>query len=317
MLRNKFLGCILGLAVGDALGAPAEFLSVTDVRAKYGDDGIRDFHPWDRFPAGSYTDDTQMSLATASGLIESARQNNKTLPALYVYKAYVGWYATQNDPAQRRAPGNTCLAALADGRAGTLLSPINTSKGCGGVMRVAPVGLAYPPVDAFRFGTEAAAITHGHPSGYLPAGALAAIVAFIVEGRTVRTAIESTIPFLMGYAGSEETLDKVRAALDLAAAGTPASEACLSLGQGWVGEEALAIALYCALASGGDFEGGVIAAVNHNGDTDSTGCIVGAILGAAAGVEAIPARWRAAVENAELLTSVADTLYAVFGPRDK
>ena len=193
--KDQYLGCLVGLAVGDALGAPVEFLSLSDIRRRYGADGISDFFAWDGFDPGSYTDDTQMSLATAVGCIRAQQRFKESgvfQPAEMVYHRYLDWLKTQNDPAQRRAPGNTCLTALRSGKMGTISDRINDRKGCGGVMRAAPVGLAFKPGEAFKYGAEFAALTHGHPSGYLPVGFLAEMIAGILEGKSLTEAIEKS-----------------------------------------------------------------------------------------------------------------------------
>ena len=140
---GKFLGCIYGLAIGDALGAPVEFLSLDQIKRKYGQQGIREFDNWGGFPTGSYTDDTQMSLATAEGCIRAYQRwlsrGISHLPSV-VHVRYMDWLKSQNDPYQRRAPGNTCLQALRSNKMGTIEEKINNSKGCGGVMRTAPLG---------------------------------------------------------------------------------------------------------------------------------------------------------------------------------
>ena len=96
-----------------------------------------------------YTDDTQMSLATAWGCIEygtNRKEEDPFDPALFVYHEYLRWLETQDDLSQRRAPGNTCLSALKSGRMGTVAQRINNSKGCGGAMRTAPQALHFLPV---------------------------------------------------------------------------------------------------------------------------------------------------------------------------
>jgi ADP-ribosylglycohydrolase len=112
-----------------------------------------------------------------------------------VYNAYLRWLHTQGYPKSKdhdtiydgwligvkelyaqRGPGSTCLSALLSGKMGTIKQPINNSKGCGGVMRAAPVGLLYGKDKAFQIACECAAITHGHPSGYFSAGILACII---------------------------------------------------------------------------------------------------------------------------------------------
>jgi ADP-ribosylglycohydrolase len=136
--KDRYVGCLIGLAVGDALGAPVEFLSLSDIKRRYGEDGISDFSEWSGFDPGSYTDDTQLSLATAVGCIRAQqkfRGGGISQAAYIVYHRYLDWLKTQNDPAQRRAPGNTCLTALRSGKMGTINERINDSKGCGGGKR--------------------------------------------------------------------------------------------------------------------------------------------------------------------------------------
>ena len=319
--RSRFRGCLLGLAVGDALGAPVEFWDLPRIRLKYGMAGIQDFDSWGRypeFPPGSYTDDTQMSLATARGLVKAVerwRRTDRFIPATDVYQEYLVWRKVQNDPLQRRLPGATCLTALEDGNPGTVDEPLNDSKGAGGVMRVAPAGLVFPKDTAFREAVAFAALTHGHPSGYLPAGVLAEVIAWIRRGVSLREAVERSLPLLgEHYPSSEETQLKVRQALELSQTRQHEESAIMDLGEGWVGEEALAIALYCALRHREDFRAGVLAAVNITGDSDTTGSITAAILGTILGEQGIPEEWRAGVENAGLIVATADELEEAFRP---
>jgi ADP-ribosylglycohydrolase len=304
---------MLGLAVGDALGAPIEFMTIEQIKSTFGPEGLTR-------PAGvlQYTDDTQMSLATALGCLRAyARQLDRGFSdaRAVVYNRYMDWLKSQDYPAQRRAPGNTCLSALASGLQGRIDNPINNSKGCGGVMRTAPAGLVFEPGpsgDAFRNGAEFAAITHGHPSGYLPAGFLSEMIAHVIRGRDLQQAVDLSIRPLAGYDGHEETLHKIVQARELAAGSTGVEQCIAELGGGWVGEEALGIALYCALKFPGDWQKGMLAAVNHSGDSDSTGSICGAILGASLGLNAIPAEWVRGVENGVDIMRIADDMYLVF-----
>lgn len=306
----QYRGCLFGLAVGDALGAPIEFMTLDQIKGRFGARGLV-------LPVGPllYTDDTQMSLATAVGCLRAwARYRDKGIchPPSVINIFYKKWLQTQNDPEQRRSPGNTCLAALRSGKMGTIKEPINNSKGCGGVMRTAPIGLAFLPNDeqgAFQIGAETAAITHGHPSGYLTAGFLAEMVAHIIRGSSLDEAIDRSIEPLIRCEGHAETLAKIEQARKLAASHNDVEQSIAELGAGWIGEEALAIAIYCALKFPDDWRAGVLAAVNHSGDSDSTGSICGAILGARLGLSAIPSEWVRAVENAADIMKLADDLY--------
>jgi ADP-ribosylglycohydrolase len=300
-------GCLLGGAVGDALGAPLEFLSLAQIRELFGPGGLQRYAPaYGRL--GAITDDTQMSLFTAEGLIRGARRYDDRgicNPAMVIWHAYLRWLGTQGemhfDPEfpprhdgwlwevpelhHHRGAGNTCLSALRQGQFGTIEEPVNDSKGCGGVMRVAPVGLV--AAEPFRLGCQVAAITHGHPSGYLAAGFLAQVISEIFHGRDLQTAISAAREELVKWPRHEECLAAVDAALRQADTAEASPEDVERLGQGWVAEEALAIALFCALKAE-DFLHGVLLAVNHSGDSDSTGAITGNILGTLWGRSAIP-----------------------------
>ena len=324
-IADKYQACLLGLAIGDALGAPVEFLSLNEIKQHYGERGISEFQAWGGFKPGSYTDDTQMSLATAVGCIRAHQRGNSRgvcYPPQHIYVAYLEWLETQKKPEFRRAPGNTCLAALHSGLMGTLEGgviggggevegPINHSKGCGGVMRTAPAGLAFPPGDAFREGASYAIITHGHPSGYLPAGFLSEMVPEILDGETLEYAIRGSMRELTAYGSHEETLRAVELACDLSMSERSPDESIAAIGQGWVGEEALAIALYCALKFPDDWSAAVLTSVNHSGDSDSTGCITGAILGTLLGKRAISSHWIDQVENSALIHKIADDMFKI------
>ena len=327
---DHFAGCLLGGAVGDALGAPLEFMSLSEIRRRYGGRGITGYeHAYGR--KGAVTDDTQMTLFTAEGLLEAhlAQRESDIIPS--VHAAYLRWLQTQgysekaslNDTNRkgrlievgalhaRRAPGNTCLSALASGKVGTVDHKINDSKGCGGVMRVAPVGLFYEDFEiAFDKGCETAAITHGHPTGILAAGCLACMISLIISGATLQTSIHVTMQTLRMKPGHEECFRAIENALSALNYGQPSGEIVEKIGAGWVAEESIAIAIYSAWVANGDFEKGVLLAVNHSGDSDSTGAITGNILGALSGKEAIPANWLEELELSEVIEEISSDLLA-------
>lgn len=314
MIR-KYQGCLLGLAIGDALGAPVEFLSLPEIKKRYGREGITDFHEWKSFKPGYYTDDTQMSLATAVGCIRAYqrwREKGIGHPASIVYQCYLDWLESQNDPEERRGPGRTCLSALRSGKMGTIEDNINDSKGCGGVMRTAPVGLAFPSCRSFQEGAEYAAITHGHPSGYLSAGFLSALISYLIEGKKLTEAIDLCIGQLTQYDGHSETLKIIELAQKLSVSPKSPEESIKTIGEGWVGEEALAISIYCSLKFSDNFKRGILAAVNHSEDSDSTGSITGAILGTLLGIESIPKAWVQKVEGSDRIKKIAGDMFSVF-----
>jgi ADP-ribosylglycohydrolase len=340
-VRNRrnfeaFAGCLLGGAVGDALGAPAEFMSLREIRKRFGNDGITKYVPaYGRL--GAITDDTQMTLFTTEGLLRAQCRWSERgichLPSV-LHHAYIRWVHTQGEKSaqglftgdddgwlitlpelhHRRAPGNTCVSALVGAERGTMEKPLNNSKGCGGVMRVAPVGLFASEDEAFELGCELAAITHGHPSGYLAAGTLSLIIAYIVAGKSLETSIEESLTSLQTKPQHQECLTAFQNALSLSrdVEATVSPETVERLGQGWVAEEALAISLYCSLVAGNDFRKGVSLAVNHGGDSDSTGAITGNILGTLLGRAAIPAEWLEPLELRQEIEDIAGDLLTGF-----
>ena len=322
--RDRYRGCLLGGAVGDALGAGVEFMSLDEIRGRYGPAGVTGYVPcYGR--SGAITDDTQMTLFTAEGLLR-ARQHGEDVPGA-LWQAYQRWLATQRDRGSagadgwligqeflhdQRAPGVTCLSALEGGWPGRPARPVNNSKGCGGVMRVAPAGLAGG--DPFTIGGQAAALTHGHSSGYLAAAAFALMISHLAGGGALPDAVAAGLAAVRddpGPGNGDEVIAALAAAVAAAAAGPPSTQTMCSLGAGWVAEEALAVAVYCALTAT-SFRSGVLLAVNHGGDSDSTGAICGNLLGASLGAGAIDADLLDGLEGRALITQVADDLYDVF-----
>jgi ADP-ribosylglycohydrolase len=211
----------------------------------------------------------------------------------------------------RRAPGNTCLSSLQSGVMGTPQQPINNSKGCGGVMRIAPVGLVEPPERVFGSACKIAAITHGHPTGYLAAGCMAQIIQEIISGQDLKTAIEKAGQVLETHEHHHGCSRALAKALEAYRQQPIAVETLISLGQGWIAEEALAIGVYCALAAGENFKKGISLAVNHGGDSDSTGAITGNLLGALLGRTAIPGQYLTKMELVSLIEEIAGDLHAL------
>lgn len=295
-----------------------------------------------------------MTLFTANGLLLGTTRG-MTRGIMGPYAGYVGycygdWYRTQTEEYplddgrddvyhyswlvgvpelfERRAPGNTCLSACAVGCPGTPEEPVNDSKGCGGVMRVAPVGLYLDAVDGQacerrrytypeiqRVGAECAALTHGHELGWLPAGALAQVVSMLAHepGCGVREAVEAASAMLPEAFPEARRVGELQAliarAVELADSAASDLDCIHELGEGWVGDEALAIAIFCALRHEDDFEAGVVAAVNYGGNSDSTGAVCGNILGARLGLGRIPAKFTKRLELLDVIEGFADDLY--------
>jgi len=329
---ERFLGCLLGGAVGDAFGYAVEFDSISAIRKKFGRMGIQ--RPSLTDGKLVVSDDTQMTLFTLEGILKGLEEPAPSTATIVesIRLSYLEWLGTQGEghgnPRKSRgwlahcpelqvcrAPGMTCLSGLRQEGPGTIKNPLNESKGCGGAMRSAPVGLfcRFDPTQAFELGARSAAITHGHPSGYLSAGMVSAIVRCLVHGMDIYAANEKSMQILQGWGGCKETFRAVTKALRLMRRGTNGPETFLSreqqdhlrekllaakgrpstihsIGGGWVGEEALAIGLYAVLVSTSYVEAIRIAS-NHDGDSDSTASIAGQIWGAWKGLMGIPHSW--------------------------
>ena len=360
MDRNKQLdkirGSLIGGAVGDALGYPVEFInSYMGIQKRYGENGITrlDTTQWwlpdeENSSKAWISDDTQMTLFTACGLLNAKAQGAALRYA--ICEAYLEWYYTQigkrsgrhkdcwigdvPELNNRRAPGQTCITALQDILRGK--DPYNNSKGCGGIMRTAPVAL-YGAVwrdtpegeplegrissikDVDMLSADAAEITHQHPLGWL-SSALEVHVIYRILQKDSPTEDDFKAYLSEGYdtlfslyPNEGASISQLRALTDkaLGLVDSPASDVdnIEAIGEGWVAEETLAIAVYCAVKYFDNFEKAIIASVNHKGDSDSTGAVTGNILGAVVCYDAIPEFFKTDLELHDVILHVADDLW--------
>ena len=344
-LQNRIRGSLIGGAIVDALGYPVEFIySFEEIQKRYGERGITRLDTrqhWldetEQVGKAVVSDDTQMTLFTANGIL-NAKQ--KGMPGIIgITYAYLEWYLTQigvksskyhdcwisnvQELNHRRAPGKTCMSALDDIYRGK--DPMNNSKGCGGVIRIAPIplyavaGNRIDIINADRLAADAAEITHQHPLGYISAALMSHVIYRLAldneptrEGmkRYIMEGVDMIRNQYKAYHNDVERMTELaERAIFLIDNGKTNLENIGHLGEGWTGEEALAIALYCALKHFDSFEEAMIAAVNHGGDSDSTGAVTGNILGAAVGYEAIPQFYKDDLEMHDLILHMADDLY--------
>ncbi len=335
---SKYRGCLIGGAAGDALGYPVEFLGEDAIFHRYGRRGIREYSLYKG--VAQISDDTQMTLFTAAGLLRAATCGAGQVPLdiRYIWQSYQDWLRTQTEQSFReqgprdswlagvpalwsdRAPGSTCLGAMMGGKMGTIEAPVNHSRGCGGVMRVAPVGIYLPGLgglsqdDVDMFGARAAALTHGGDLAYMPAAVLVHMVSLLAHaGAAPLDAAEDAIAAAQRLFADKPHIGPFTAlmerAVSLAREGADDLKAIHALGEGWVGDEALAIAVFCAGKYSEDFEKALATAVNHKGDSDSTGAITGNILGAYLGLDAIPQKFITDLELRDVILEVADDLF--------
>ncbi|MET1074579.1 MAG: ADP-ribosylglycohydrolase family protein [Umezawaea sp.] len=323
---DRIAGSFYGLAFGDALGKPTEFLTVEDIDRAFGPDGPNDLTG----DPALVTDDTQMALAVAWALHDADRHTPDVLEPL-LRQRFVAW---AHSPENNRAPGMTCLRAcggLAEGLP-WVEATVTGSKGCGANMRVTPVGLL-PDLDLDVLAGASqlqAAMTHGHPTALAASELTAYATRLLVDGInhvdvpalllarcheqravyredwlgtlwTTPGATTSTDFIARGWDECVAVLEQVVAAL---ARPDDGADACLATGAGWIAEEALATGLYCAVRHADSPVDTVVRGARTSGDSDSIAALAGAFAGAAHGLAAWPSDWVERIEYADQLTAL-------------
>jgi ADP-ribosylglycohydrolase len=373
-LPDRLTGCLMGGAVGDALGAPVEGLGLDQIHERYGPRGLTEYAEGS-YGVGAITDETQLTLRTAQALVRaSVRARNKGIEGAavgMVQTAYLGWARAHRDgggpgaaavavPAAGGAPpqaplppdpldaprgyGAATVAALRRAGArgkpgwplGTVESPINSSKGCAAVVRVAPCGFGTAKAEhAFDLAAQVAALTHGHRTAHLAAGVFAATVWSLVRGGETAASLDAARNLLEGHSGHDEVSRALDAAAATDARGVPSAWELAELGDGWTSEEALAVAVCVALraqdlaphptgpgpAPGPPHQGvpeigriGLRLAVNHSGDSDTLGALCGNLIGARYGVHAFPGHWQSQLEVRGRVIVLAADAALEYGP---
>jgi ADP-ribosylglycohydrolase len=320
--RSQVTGSILGLAVGDALGYPAEFRSRRQLLEEIGPEGItgflrlqderfsRPFFTGPDHPPGTFTDDTQMSLGVAEALLAAGKGERDALMR-EMARRFVLWHRSEEN---NRAPGATCGAACERLAAGVPWreAGVRESKGCGANMRVAPIGLYYEDLDTVAdVARDSAVVTHGHPAALEGSAAAALLVALALRGASPE---EMHAEVMRRCGGRSPDFDACFSRVP-EVVGAPPEEVLIqqgrgpkALGESWVAEEAVASALYCFWRHPDDYRAAVLEAVNTDGDSDSIATITGSLSGARLGLEAIPPEWVRGVEKSGYLMEVGNRL---------
>jgi len=326
-LEDRFQGCFLGLAIGDALGYPTEFLSLPQIQQRYGPSGVQDL-------AGNpalHSDDTQTSMAVARSLVKAGQDGVENwMEALA--QEFVAWLRS---PENDRAPGNTTIKGCQRLESGVPWtdSGLLESKSCGAIMRVAPIGLYYhsDPSELRLAAWASSLVTHAHPTALVSAEVTALCVSWAVAGIAPSEywdrikarqpdSVQAWEPILgrswekAGYASPKDYLtegwkelllefDKIPLAM-----AKDSTDICDILGGGWGSDEALACALACVLRFPRDYAEAIKRGANTGGDSDSIASIAGAISGAYLGHNAVPKDWRKRIESRQLLIDLSKQL---------
>lgn len=325
--RSRVRGTLLGVAVGDALGAPVDGLTVDAIRRAHGAEGVADLAPaYGR--RGAVTHHTQLTLFTVDGLIRAQvrRDTGAWHPPTDLHRAYRRWATTQRDwgPDERREedgwlareewlyarrdPARTLLLGLGDETMGTLEAPKNPGEpGPEAAARSAPFGLlvGWEPQLVAQLAVECAAQTHGHPDACLAAGGYAVIVHALARGESLDTAVQRALALLAARPGHRPVSEALQQALGAVRQGMPTPERVTELIGDATAGGLLAAAVYCALV-GEDVRHGLCLAVNHDGPSAAAGALTGGLLGALHGETALPPGWLAELEGRPTVLELAD-----------
>ena len=293
---------LLAHACGDRFGAPLEFVGDLSVRTR----AVR---------LGNWTDDTHMSLYLGEAILAhgpAPLQADRFGAA--VGEAFVRWLHDPLTPTT--APGNTCTAGARnferhrDWRS----SGIRSSDGCGAVMRIVPLALAFRGEDLLEAASISARVTHAHPNAEEAAMAGAWLVRQILEtGRWGSALVEAAIRGLEGpWNRGGDVAESLRAAIAWSRRGEDwLDERMIPPGDGgWRAGSALGLAVAAALRWPTDLGKAVEKAARIAGDSDSVACITGALLGAALGTSAIPRDWLETLPRRTEIANLADQLAA-------
>lgn len=298
---------LFGLALGDALGWQTEFMKlnsikdIVGIKEQFGPNGVQE----PPNPA-LFTDDTQMTIALTKGLLSAGLSSNLDEQMHCVGQEFVKWL---HSPENNRAPGNTCMAGVRRFENGMSWreAGIAHSRGCGSAMRVATIGYLYQDDEAkLKAVAEASGlITHGHPTAVAASIGAAYLVKLALDNVSVDEYVPRLLAFAQGMSDEfDRAIQKIETVLDF----DNEERALKHLGEGWVGEEAVALALYCILKYPDDYVACVRRGANTDGDSDSIACIAGGIMGARIGLDAIPSAWIERCEKRDYLLELGERM---------
>jgi ADP-ribosylglycohydrolase len=294
-------GSLLGCAIGDALGWPVEFdkknLPVKDLPTK-----------------PLYTDDTQMTIAVARGLLAFETDNEEmdlaVTPSDHVRRELINWLHDPETPG--RAPGSSCLHGCRQLELGVEWNRAGKedSTGCGAVMRSAPYGWFYhrQPERARTLAGLHALMTHRSKEAQGSSAALAAGVSACFGDLSPEDVAEHMHAAARHF--DRHTATMIDCARRYVRWGVSPKNV-LDQFRGWQGQEAIAAAVFCFLTAPDSYEDAVLLAVNSPGDSDSLGAITGALSGAYLGLSCVNAEWIARIEKRDMLLELGAQIHEV------
>jgi ADP-ribosylglycohydrolase len=295
VLRQRFRGAVLGVAIGDAIGMPAEGMSASEIKQNFG--RITDFlpSPLNNLKAGEWTDDTGQMIVLAESILETTYFN----PENFAMRLESWAKGKRIGPTTRKALKNLAMG-ISWRKSGVYADT------CGAVMRIAPIGLAYHfSIDLVeRYAVVSSVVTHRGEGAVSGAVAVATAIACICSNFSFKELVREVISRSGEY--DELMAKKIQHALKIANANL--NFAAEKLGTSMYSWDAVPMAFYC-LFSSHSYKECVLKAANAGGDTDSIAAMAGGMKGAEVGVDNIPSKWVKMVKDHEYLLELADGLY--------
>lgn len=305
-LRRKYTGCMIGAAIGDALGKQNEGLSRKDILSRgyvtdYGD--ALPGCPGEKLRAGQYTDDTEQMIVLARSIIECGRFDAGDF-AMRIGK----WGAdARNDPARSSLIGPASSAAIARLNSGISWEESGSDiPSCGSAMRAAPIGLFYKDLDDVESNAAISSVpTHKNK------GAIAGAVAVAIGVRCALAGMDclEIIKYASARASNYDSELGKKIELSFNKKDSTPGDVFAELGTSYSVYETVPCALFCFSRHSGEPEKAIIEAVNAGGDTDSIACITGALCGALHGIGSFPGKWVKGLENSEMIEAIAGTIF--------
>lgn len=324
-------GCLLGAALGDALGAPVEFIdSIAQIKRDYspnGIEGISSLKPQDfkrdenGKPVLAYTDDTAMTLVTIQTLLTHKNKSCDSICAQMAKNFALDMMHPFGWARAARAPGRACLKNVAiikdrvlqnkDRGNGWWKAGASKDGGCGSVMHAHPFGLVFhdDPEKAAEFAAQHSLITHGAPLAQASCAAMAIGVAYAYQDKDPEFIVQKMKEAAAAY--DQETADKIEKAIEYAHNKKVSSETVFKEFLGWAAHDAIAATVYVFLAFPDDLQKAILFGVNTPGDSDSIASMAGALVGARVGVKQIPQDWIEILEGKDKLKMYADLVASV------
>jgi len=332
---SAYRGCLLGLAVGDAMGCTVDSKNLDEILRDYGPDGLLGYDLVNgHAEISSYT---QIAAFACNGLLLGLTRGHPGPSMGYARLALKEWAYTQHF---HRDSGNTscwlckmpqlrrhnCMDArtldtLTRDVTGTPEEPANRAVSPGTLTAAIAIGLLFYPErmpfeDIGRLGAQIVALTHGEPMAFLTGSVLAYAVAGIIQepecplkDQFLHAAAAVAAQFGQEYPQARELQTILKKAVSMSLRPLRSHAEAMEKLECSTSAQVLAGAVYAALASNGDFDTAMIIAVNHSGKSAAVGALTGALLGAMLGEEALPEFYLECLDCTTVLQELATDLF--------